>query len=162
MGNLKTILFGSIVTYLSFVWNLNTHSVAIPVEKKLKYLNVIKEWKKKPMHALTEVQKLYSKLLHASLVITAGHAYLTNLEAMVSGFNSSPFIPHTPSCNTTNGLKWWMEHLQSPTLSRSVPVPVPLTDLNTFSNASSGFSIEITIGSKWCTWCLLPGWKSNG
>ena len=82
----KTIAFGPIVPYLGFLWDLNTCSVAIPVEKKLKYLNAIKEWEKKLMHALAEVQKLYCKLLHASLVITAGCTYLTNLEAMLSGF----------------------------------------------------------------------------
>jgi len=114
------------------------------------------------MHPLVEVQKLYGKLLHASLVITAGCVYLTNLEAMLSGFNNSPFMPHTPPCDTSNDLKWWAERLQSPTLSRNVPGPVPLTDLNTFSDASSGFGIGITIGNKWCAWCLLPGWKSDG
>jgi len=147
---------------LGFVWDLDTHTVAVPVEKKLKYLNTIKEWEKKLTHALAEVQKLYGKLLHASLVVTAGHAYLTNLEAMLSGFNNSPFMPHTPPRNTSNNLKWWADRLQFPTLSRSVPGPVPLTDLNAFSDASSGFGIGITIGNKWHAWHLLPGWKSDG
>ena len=158
----KTIPFGSIVPYLGFLWDLNMRSVAIPAEKKLKYLNTIKEWEKKPMHALAEVQKLYGKLLHASLVVTARHTYLSNLEAMLSGFTNSPFVPHTPPCDTSNNLKWWAERLPSPTLSRNVPGPIPLTDLNAFSDASSGFGIGITIGDKWCTWHLLPGWKSEG
>ena len=158
----KTIPFGPIVSYLGFLWNLDTRSVAIPAEKKLKYLNAIKEWEKKSTHTLAEVQKLYGKLLHASLVVTAGRAYLTNLEAMLSGFTNSPFVPHTPPRDTSNDLKWWAEHLQCPALSRNVPGPVPLTDLNAFSNASSGFGIGITIGDKWRAWCLLPGWKSDG
>ena len=158
----KTIPFGAIVPYLSFVWDLDTCTVAVPVEKKLKYLSAIKEWEKKPMHALAEVQKLYGKLLHASLVVTAGRAYLTNLEAMLSAFNNSPFMPHTPPCDTSNNLKWWADRLQFPTLSRSVPGPVPLMDLNAFSDASSGFGIGITIRNKWRAWCLLPGWKSDG
>jgi len=160
--NPKTIPFGSVIPYLGFIWDLDTCSVAIPAEKKLKYLNTIKEWEKKPTHPLVEVQKLYGKLLHASLVVTARHAYLTNLEAMLSGFNNSPFVPHTPPCDTSNNLKWWAERLQSPTLSRNVPGPLPLTDLNAFSDASSGFGISITIRNKWHTWCLLPGWKSDG
>ena len=158
----KTIPFGSIVPYLGFLWDLDTRSVAIPAEKKLKYLNVIKEWEKKPMHALAEVQKLYGKLLHASLVVAARCAYLTNLEAMLSGVTNSPFVPHTPPRDTSNDLKWWAERLQCPTLSRNIPGPIPLTDLNAFSDASSGFSIGIMIRDKWRAWRLLPGWKSNG
>ena len=142
----KTIPFRSIVPYLDFVWDLNACSVAIPVEKKLKYLDAIKEWEKKPTHTLAEVQRLYSKLLHASLVVTAGRAYLTNLEAMLSVFNNSPFVPHTQPCDASNNLKWWAEHLQCPTLSRNVPGPVPLTDLNALSDAHSGFSIGMAGG----------------
>ena len=119
----KTIPFGSVIPYLSFVWDLNTCSVAIPAEKKLKHLNAIKEWEKKPMHPLVEVQKLYGKLLHTSLVVTAGRAYLTNLEAMLSGFNNSPFVPHTPPHDTSNDLKWWAEHLQSPNPLKKRPWP---------------------------------------
>ena len=69
----KTIPFRSIVPYLSFVWDLDACLVAIPAEKKLKYLDAIREWEKKLMHALAEVQKLYGKLLHASLVVTDVH-----------------------------------------------------------------------------------------
>ena len=145
----KMIPFRPVVPYLGFIWDLDMCTVAIPEEKK-------------PTHALAEVQRLYGKLLHASLVITTGCAYLTKLEAMLSGFNNSPFVPHTPPCNTSEDLKWWSEHLWFPTLSRNVPGPVPLMDLNAFSDTSPGFSISITIGSKWHAWHLLPGWKADG
>ena len=158
----KTIPFGSMVSYLGFVWDLDARTVAISAEKKLKYLNAIEEWERKPRHALAEVQKLYGKLLHASLVVPAGRAYLTNLEAMLSGFNSSPFVPHTPPRSTPEDLQWWARRLQSATLSRSIPGPVPLMDCNAYSDASSGFGIGITIGNRWRAWRLLPGWKSDG
>ena len=154
----KTIPFRSTISYLSFIWDLDACTVTISAEKKLKYLNAIEEWEKKPMHALAEVQRLYGKLLHASLVVPAGHVYLTNLEAMLSGFHNSPFMPHTPP----DDLKWWSKCLQSPVLSRNIPGPVPLSDCDAYSDASSGFSISITIGDKWHAWCLLPGWRSDG
>jgi len=122
---------------------------------------VIEEWHQKPRHTLVEVQRLYSKLLHTSLVIP-GQVYLTTLEAMLSGFNSCPFMPHTPPCNTSSDLEWWIDLLRSPSLSWPIPGPVPLTDLQAFSDASSGFSISITLGHRWHTWRLLPGWKSDG
>ena len=158
----KTIPFRSMVSYLGFIWDLDVHTVAISVENKFKYLRAIEEWKRKLTHALAEVQKLYGKLLHASLVVPAGCAYLTNLEAILSGFNSSPFVPHTPPCSTPEDLRWWARRLQSPALSRSIPGPVPLMDCNAYSDASSGFGISIMIGDRWHAWHLLPGWKSDG
>jgi len=158
----KSIPFRSVVPYLSFSWDLDARTVAVPAEKKFKYLNAIEEWEKKPTHALAEVQRLYGKLLHVSLVIPARRAYLTNLEAMLSGFNNSPFVPHTPPRNTPDDLKWWAKLLRSPSLSRDIPGPVPLMDLNAFSDASSSFGIGIMIGNRWHTWCLLLGWKADG
>ena len=67
--------------------------VAVPTEKKEKYLNMIEEWCQKPKHTLVKVQGLYGKLLHTSLGIPVGRAYLTALEAMLSGFNNCPFVP---------------------------------------------------------------------
>lgn len=158
----KTIPFATVVPYLGFLWDLDARTVAIPAEKKAKYLNTIEEWHKKRTHTLAEVQGLYGKLLHASLVIPPGRAYLTTLEAMLSGLNSRPFVPHTPPRTTAIDLEWWTTILKSPNLSRTIPGPVPLTDLQAFSDASSGFGIGITIGNKWRAWRLLPGWKSDG
>jgi hypothetical protein len=120
----KTIPFGSVVPYLGFSWDLNARTVAVPAEKKLKYLNAIEEWEKKPTHALAEVQRLYGKLLHVSLVIPAGRAYLTNLEAMLSGFNNSPFVPQphpATRLTTLNGGR-----------SSFVPLPSQETSLGQF------------------------------
>ena len=91
----KTVPFTMVVTYLGFLWDFNACMVAVPVEKKAKYPHVIEEWCQKPRHTLVEVQGLYGKLLHTSLVIPAGRVYLTTLEAMLSGFSNCPFMPHT-------------------------------------------------------------------
>ena len=68
----KTIPFAMVIPYLGFLWDLDTHTVAILTEKKARYLSAIEEWHKKRTHTLDEVQGLYGKLLHASLVIPAG------------------------------------------------------------------------------------------
>ncbi|KAG6329877.1 hypothetical protein ID866_9212, partial [Astraeus odoratus] len=43
----------------------------------------------------------------------------------------------------------------------SLPISTPpsLTDLQAFSDASSGMDIGIVIGSKWRAWHLCPGWQ---
>ena len=152
----KTIPFSVVVPYLGFLWDLDARTVAVPTEKKAKYLSAIEEWHQKPRHTLVEVQGLYGKLFHTSLVIPAGRAYLTTLETMLSGFNNCPFVPHTPPCNTSSDLEWWTDLLGSSSLSRPIPGPVPLSDLQAFSDASSGFGIGITLGHRWRAWRLLP------
>ena len=92
----KSVPFGSVVPYLGFHWNLDTHVVHLLGEKKARYVAAIEEWEAKHTHNLLETQKLYGKLLHASLVIPSGRAYLTSMEAMLGTFNHRPFLPHTP------------------------------------------------------------------
>lgn len=102
----KSIPFGEEVTYLGFCWNLRSQLVHLPEAKKAKYLAAIEEWRSRHTHNLIEMQKLHGKLLHAGLVIPAGQAHLTNLEAMLGSFNDSPFLPHTPPRGTPNDLAW--------------------------------------------------------
>ena len=102
----KTVPFSNVVPYLGFVWNLSAHMVKVLLEKKCKYRAAIEEWKKKPRHVLAEVKKLYGKLLHITLVVPAGRAYLTNLETMLTLFNNRPFVPHTPPRDTPHDLDW--------------------------------------------------------
>jgi hypothetical protein len=159
--NSKAIPFSHTVPYLGFTWNIQTQTVAIPSEKKKKYIDAIKNWATCPTHVLEDVQKLYGKLLHASLVVPMGRAYLTNLETMLSSFSNCPFVPHHAPCDTANNLIWWKDTLSSPVLSRPIPGPSSLVDLQAYSDASSGVGVAITIGNKWRAWRLLPGWKSD-
>ena len=112
-------------------------------------------------HVLKDVQKLYGKLLHASLMVPMGQAYLTNLETMLGFFSNHPFVPHHAPHDTANDLIWWKDTLSSPVLSRPIPGPSSLVDLQAYSDASSGIGVAITISNKWQAWCLLPGWKSD-
>jgi len=158
----KMVPFSNVVPYLSFVWNLTARTVEVPTEKKQKYLEAIKEWQKKPCHALAEVQKLCGKLLHTTLVVPAGRAYLTSLETMLNLFNNRPFMPHSSPCDMFLNLRWWADLLSSSTLSRPIPGPTSIEDFHAFSDVSSGFGIGIIVGEQWRAWRLLLGWKSGG
>ena len=131
-------------------------------EKKTRYLAAITEWESKHVHNLLETQKLYGKLLHAMLVIPAGQARLTSLEAMLGSFNNNPFLPHTPPCDTPDNLAWWKHQFNQPVLFRPIQEPQPLINYEAYSDASSGIGIRITVGSRWWAWQLMPGWKSQG
>jgi hypothetical protein len=69
----KSVPFGTEVPYIGFRWNLHTCIVHLLEGKRTKYLAAIREWEKSHMHNLSETQKLYGKLLHASLVICYVH-----------------------------------------------------------------------------------------
>ena len=158
----KSVPFRTTVPYLGFSWNLDTRVVHLLGEKRTKYLAAIAEWESKRTHNLLETQKLYGKLLHASLVIPSGRAYLTSLEAMLGSFHNSVFLPHTPPRDTPCDLAWWKQQLTQPNISRPITKPQTPVDYEAYSDASSGFGVAITIGPKWLAWKLVDGWKSQG
>ena len=159
--NSKTIPWGVRAPYLGFIWDLENGTVSIPERKKQKYLAAIEEWETHSAHALLEVQKLHGKLLHTTLVVPEGRAYLTNLETMLA-FSNCPFVPHTPPRDTKYDLEWWKQLLRSPTIMRTIPKPTAITDRHAYSDASSGVGIAIVVGDRWRAWKLIPGWKSEG
>ena len=158
----KSVPFGTEVPYLGFRWNLLSQKVYLPNEKKSKYLNAITEWGKKRTHDLLEAQQLHGKLLHAALVIPAGRAHLTSMEAMLASFHNSPFIPHTPPRDTPDDLAWWQAQLSRENIFAPILEPQPLIEHRAYSDASSGVGVAITIGARWRAWRLVPGWKSQG
>jgi hypothetical protein len=158
----KTIPFNNSVPYLGFNWDLSLRTVSITTTKRAKYKAAIEEWLSKPVHTLDEVQKLYGKLLHVCLVIPAGRAYLTNLEAMLGSFNPNLFVPHHAPRDTARDLSWWLDILNHTTVSRRIPGPCVVTDRGAFSDASSGVGIGIIIAGRWRAWRLIPGWKGEG
>jgi hypothetical protein len=158
----KTIPFGPVVPYLGFNWDLDVKIVALPDTKKQKYLACITEWQQRRTHTLVQVQSLYGKLLHSSLVIREGRAYLTSLEAMLSISHDRPFVPRSPPCGTAQDLQWWAQTLRKPYIFKDIPGPVVINDFQAYSDASSGIGIGIVIGKHWRAWRLLPGWKADG
>lgn len=157
----KDIPFANSVPFIGFEWDLSERTVAIPQKKRAKYLATITTWQSQRAHTLEEVQQLYGKLLHASLVLPAGRAYLTCLETMLGLFNNSPFMPRTPPRDTASDLQWWRDRLLRPVLARPIPGPHAVEDPNAFSDASSSVGIGIVVGDRWRAWRLLPGWKTD-
>lgn len=156
----KTVPFSSSIPYLGFTWNLQECTVEVPMQKRQKYLAAILEWKSQTKHVLEQVQKLYGKLLHTCLIIPMGRAYLTNLETMLGVSHQSPFMPRHPPRGTSEDLQWWEQTLRG-SISRFIPGPESVLDIQAFSDASSAVGIGITIGGWWQAWRLLPGWKSD-
>lgn len=68
----KSVPFGTEVPYLGFRWDLCARVVHLLKEKRVKYLAAIMEWETECMHNLLDTQRLYGKLLHATLVLPTG------------------------------------------------------------------------------------------
>jgi hypothetical protein len=158
----KSVPFGSEVPYLGFCWDLHTCTVCLLEKKRLKYLAAIAEWEEKPMHILSETQELHRKLQHVLMVRYPGHAYITNLEAMLASGHHCPFLPHTPPQDTASDLEWWKQRLSQPDCPRPIPEPRPLIDHGAYSDASSIFGVAITVGPRWQAWRLATRWESQG
>lgn len=58
--------------YIGFVWDVTQHKVYLGKEKKQKYLGAIQVWQERSTHVLMDIQQLYGKLLHATLVVPRG------------------------------------------------------------------------------------------
>lgn len=158
----KEILFATSTIFTGLLWDLENRTVTLPENKKAKYSSAITVWQSSRTHTLQEVAKLHGKLLHASLVVPAGRAYLTGLETMVGIFGDRPFMPRTPPRQTVEELIWWQNILNNPIPPRPIPGPVEVHDPNAYSDASSTIGIAVVINQRWRAWRLAPNWKAEG
>ena len=146
---------------MGFVWHIAKREVEPPRERAEEYRREVEEWMEKDTHTLGSVQKIYGKLLHASLVVPSGRERLTELERTLALGHKNPFQPRHPPKPTRRHLQWWLERLSRPSISRSIAVPCELVDAHAYSDARTGFGIGIVIGRQWRAWKLRPGWKTR-
>jgi len=146
--------------YIGFIWNLSDGIVHLPEEKKEKYLHAIQTWQLHSAHVLIDVQSLYGKLRHTSLIVPQGWVYLTALESMLQLWADKPLLLRRPAKGLASNLLWWTTLLQQDFVGCAIPRPLPLHDPKAFSDASSSFGIAIVIGQYWRAWTLKPGWNT--
>ena len=136
-------------------------TVALQEKKKEKYASTIVEWKRRKSHTLSDVERLYSKLLHTCAIVPEGYAYLTGLESMLGIFHQSPHKPRHPPRQVERDLLWWLRVLSKPILVQEIPEAQEVLDIQAFLDASSSVSIGIVVHGQWRAWALRPGWKSD-
>jgi hypothetical protein len=100
----KDIPFGS---YIGLEWNITQRTVALPDDKREKYMAAIADWESRTPHTLREVQSLHGKLLHACHIFPAGRAYLTRLEILMFTTRFSNLPPKGIHAD----LHWWTSRL---------------------------------------------------
>ncbi|PPQ86833.1 hypothetical protein CVT24_000128, partial [Panaeolus cyanescens] len=157
----KDIQFSSSAPYFGFIWDLSDCTVALSPEKASKYKEAIETWESRRRHTLLEIQQLYGKLLHASLVIPSGRSRLVGLELAIALAHSRPFASRFPPRSVAGELVWWHQRLSQPRISRSIRIPSSVIDIQAYSDASTGFGIGICVGERWRAWHLLPKWRTR-
>lgn len=156
----KDTAFAFFALYIGLLWNIVALTVELSEGKKEKYQRAVETWRTKETHVLLEVQQLYGKLLHACLVVPAGRAYLTSLEAMLGICGNRPFMPFHSVKHLDEDLNWWSATLARPFVGRSIMQPQSLVDLHAFCDASTSVGVAITINGHWRAWTLRPGWQT--
>lgn len=162
----KDTPWSSTFVFTGLEWSLREKTVALTDAKREKYRRALEQWrtddpKRGNRKSLEEVQKLYGKLLHATLVIPEGRAYLTGFEKALSQYGENHWALRHPPKACAHEALWWSATLSSPPPPRPVPGPVTVLDLRAYSDASN-LGIAITIGDAWDAWTLRPGWDSQG
>ncbi|KAF5344196.1 hypothetical protein D9757_015269 [Collybiopsis confluens] len=111
-------------------------SVEVPEQKRIKYLKELESWDTQSTHDARQVSKIYGQLLHVSLVLTRGKAYLIELEKFAADLDHEPpLTKHRPPRRWPVDAKWWREALANP-ISAPIPGPIDLIDIQAFSDAS--------------------------
>ena len=111
---LKDVPFGPRIPFIGFNWDLERKTVALQEKKKEMYASTIVEWKRRKSHTLSDVERLYGKLLHTCSIVPEGRAYLTSLESMLGIFHQSPHKPRRPPRQVECNLLWWLRVLSKP------------------------------------------------
>ena len=148
-----------------FRWDLPNKTVEMGQEKKDKYKDAFKELMSHATHTLDDIQKIYGKLLHTSLVATANSrtrlphqlgSHAGNLQ-----YKSSRFTPLTPRHQKRPPMVALLLQRRKKTFSQN-PWSMWFEDYGTFADASSGFGIAIVIEDCWRAWRLILGWNTEG
>jgi hypothetical protein len=162
-GASKTLPFAPANIYLGFLWNVQLRTVAVPPDKRARYLAALRVWCSSRTHTLREAQELLGRLQHICFVLPSGRAYLAWLQIFISLFDAKQdrHMGRTPPKRLSAELDWWEGQLRTNRLERQLRRPARVRDVRAYSDASSGIGIAVVIGDRWRAWRLLPGWQDE-
>jgi hypothetical protein len=162
-GEGKTLPFASANLYLGFLWDVQRRTVAVPLEKRSRYLAAIRAWHARRTHTLREAQELHGRLQHLCFILPLGRAYLAWIQIFLGLFDAERerYMERTPPKRLPDDLDWWEHQLLVHSLERELRGPARVRDVHAYSDASSGTGVGVVIGDQWRAWRLLPGWQDK-
>jgi hypothetical protein len=144
--------------YIGFDWNLDSRTVALPLEKLAKTLSLLTQWLAPNERFLArEAASLHGKLVHISCIFPLIRPFLRGIASFALGFLS----PRAKLCvppNLQADLSWVQFIIKN--LPNEIPLaPQQPLDLQWWGNASTSFGIGIALGCHWAVWKWAPGFK---
>ncbi|KAF8626897.1 hypothetical protein AX17_006445 [Amanita inopinata Kibby_2008] len=82
----KDVPFAEVFNFIGMHWDIPSKTVTLTESKVIKYQAAISDWLATCTHMISELQKLYRKLMHMTNAILQGCTYLTSLEFMLPWF----------------------------------------------------------------------------
>ena len=140
----KTRPLAPVQRYIGFEWDLNTHTVAFPPEKRSKMLTLIENWiEAEGTFLAREAASLHGKLVHLSCIFPLICPFLCSIASFSSSFLSPRAKLHAtpPLWADLSWVRFIVLNLPNKML---LPSPLPV-DLNWWGNASSLFGIGVVL-----------------
>ena len=156
----KLCPFSSIQRYISFDWDLERKSVALPKEKLQATQLLMKEWQHPDMSfSAREAASLHRKLVHVSCIFPLIRPFLHSISFLSQNFTSPRAKLHaTPSVQ--HDLSWI--HFLLHQLPNEVPLMnQEIVDLNWWGDASTSFGIGVVLGEFFTVWKYAPGFQAS-
>ncbi|PAV14688.1 reverse transcriptase ribonuclease H [Pyrrhoderma noxium] len=155
----KSTSFASTVTYLGFNWHLDSYSIELAPSKHSKYRLALTHFRASTFHSLLDLQQIYSKLLHITLIVPRARVYLASFEAMLALNQTTPSQRRWSSKRMLIDLDWWGDFLAQPRLLFPLPNFSPYLPLAAYSDASSGFGIGLSYNGHWAAFSYQRHFK---
>ncbi|KAF7306192.1 hypothetical protein MIND_00409500 [Mycena indigotica] len=152
------------LVYIGFLWNFPNKTVALPEDKRLKFLKRIHDFRsicKSGRCQLLHAQKIHGSLCHISFVHPQGRSYLPALTSFIIAFEGNTFKTRRPPPSVYSSLAWWESTLSVPSVSRSIAPKGPRQDRLLFVDASTAWGIGLWLDGCWGAWKGTGNWKSR-
>ncbi|GBE83386.1 hypothetical protein SCP_0504340 [Sparassis crispa] len=159
--------YASCAIYSGFLWDLGQRSVALPEEKRAKYLAKLTAFiatVERGRVLQRDAMSINGTLSHITFVYPHGRAFLTNLCSFIAAFTNR-YAPRFAPSSVLSDMKWWLHILNVPNITRSLTPRGPLQDLGIWVDASSSWGIGIIISGEWSAWRWrgeADAWKGDG
>jgi len=157
--------FASKSTFIGMSWDLDTHHVSLPENKRLKFLRRVEVFVssfERSKCSLRDVERIHGSLCYISFIYCEGRNRLPSLSNFAASFLGNEYIQRFPPRSLISDLRWWALQLQKTDFHRHLTSSRTPINLGIYVDASTSWGIGIVIQGKWLALKLSPTWKIPG
>ncbi|KAE8219828.1 hypothetical protein CF326_g8866 [Tilletia indica] len=153
--------FDTKVKYLGFEWDLDAMTVTLPEDKRLRYVDLVKPFKKSDPRSLKETRELVGCLQHVAMMARDMAPQTAEMVNFLSAWtNKPPFKNLYVPPQVQDEAKHWCRTLGQE-LVRSIAIPTEVFPHIIYVDASTSWGIGVVCEERWSAWMLLAGWDTE-